>query len=131
MQREVSPIPPGRYWIEVVGKQNRADFANWLREMAGAVRVESSSLDQSGPKSVEFVIFNVPGGRMPFLNALQFGFPNHAPAEITAQADVIQSPVTPGALEQAQALAEKAAEGAGQVAGLALLALLFLLTSRN
>lgn len=92
MQREVSPIPPGRYWILLSGPGNIADFDVWLRDMQGAVRVETASLDQRGSASSAFVIFNVPEGRFPFLNAAQFGFPNTAPPEITSRQDVVQRP---------------------------------------
>jgi hypothetical protein len=86
--RDVSPIPPGRYWITIQGAGLIRDFDTWLREMRGAVRVQTSSLDQSGPQPLAFVIFNVPEGRAPFLNAQQFGFPNTAPPEVTSFDDV-------------------------------------------
>lgn len=92
MQREVSPIPPGRYWILVSGPDNIADFDAWIRDMQGAVRVETASLNQRGSASVAFIIFRVPEGRFPFLNALQFGFPNFAGPEITSAQDVTQRP---------------------------------------
>jgi hypothetical protein len=92
MQRQVSPIPPGRYWILVNGPDNIRDFDAWLRDMAGAARVETTSLGKRGSASVEFVIFNVPEGRAPFLNAEQFGFPNFAGPEITSVQDVIDRP---------------------------------------
>lgn len=92
MQREVSPIPPGRYWILVSGPGNIADFDAWIRDMQGGVRVETSSLNQRGSASFAFIIFNVPEGRFPFLNAAQFGFPNFAGPEITNAQDVVQRP---------------------------------------
>lgn len=92
MQRQVSPIPPGRYWLFINGPENIADFDAWLRDMAGAARVETTSLGKRGSDSVEFVIFNVPEGRAPFLNALQFGFPNFAGPEIRSVQDVVQRP---------------------------------------
>lgn len=92
MQRQVSPIPPGRYWILVNGPDAIRDFDAWLRDMAGAARVETTSLGKRGSASVEFIIFNVPEGRAPFLNAEQFGFPNFAGPEITNVQDVIDRP---------------------------------------
>ncbi len=92
MQRQVSPIPPGRYWILVNGPANIADFDNWLRDMAGAARVEATSLGKRGSASVQFIIFRVPEGRAPFLNAEQFGFPNFAGPEIQSVQDVIDRP---------------------------------------
>jgi hypothetical protein len=90
MQRQVSPIPPGRYWIFVNGPGNIADFDVWLRDMQGAARVETSSLGRRGNDSVAFIIFNVPEGRAPFLNAAQFGFPNFAGPEVQSAQDVVQ-----------------------------------------
>jgi hypothetical protein len=92
MQRQVSPIPAGRYWILVSGPGNIADFDAWITDMRGAVRVETASLEQRGSASSAFIIFRVPEGRAPFLNAEQFGFPNFAGPEITSRADVVQRP---------------------------------------
>jgi hypothetical protein len=124
-QREVSPIPPGRYWITVLGRDNMADFDAWLRDMHGAAQVEASSLDQEANPPVQFVIFNVPAGRMPFLNAHQFGFPSFAPPNVTSIQDVEQSPVVPGTLDRLEQAAGKAGELATD-AVLLVLALLLL-----
>jgi hypothetical protein len=97
MVREVSPIAPGRYWICVLGTEKQRDFDAWIRDMRGAVTVESTSLNDEDP-STEFVIFNVPEGRAPFLNAWEFGYPNTAPPEITSLQDVEKSPVVPDPL---------------------------------
>lgn len=96
--REVSPIPPGRYWILVTGAANVHDFDTWVRDMAGAVKVETS---ETAPEARSvFVIFRVPEGRSPFLSAPQFGFPNNAPPEVHSADDVesvpdISSPTGP------------------------------------
>lgn len=130
LQREVSPIPPGRYWILVEGRDIR-DFDDWLRDMHGAARVEAASLDATTRgQASQFIIFNVPEGRMPFLNAFQFGFPSFAPPNITNRQDVIQTElrknpedVAVDVITKAGASAEKAAEGFG---GLLVVALLLL-----
>ncbi len=124
-QREVSPIPPGRYWITVLGRDNMADFDAWIRDMHGAVQIETSSLDQQASPPVQFVIFNVPAGRMPFLNASQFGFPSFAPPNVTSIQDVEQSPVVPGTLDRLEQVASKAGE-LGTEAVLLVLAVLLL-----
>lgn len=92
-QRQVSPLPAGRYWLIVNGPMGIRDFDDWIRDMAGAAVVESSELSQNGASL--FVIFNVPSGRAPFLDATRFGFPNDAPASVRTAADVIQTPHTP------------------------------------
>lgn len=89
MVREVSPIPPGRYWICVLGKQKQADFDAWIRDMRGAVRVEATSLNDQTP-STQFIVFRVPEGRAPFLDALYFGYPNTAPDWVTSIEQVEQ-----------------------------------------
>jgi len=126
IQREVSPIPPGRYWI-IVESQNIRDFDTWLRDMQGGARVETSSLDaRAGQKASQFIIFRVPEGRMPFLNALQFGFPNFAPPEITSRDQAIQNDLNKNPEDQAVDVINKAADAAGAFAGLGLLLLLIL-----
>lgn len=126
MVRDVSPIPPGRYWITVLGP-NIPDFDAWIRDMHGAVRIEAASLDQSGPKRSQFLIFRVPEGRMPFLNAEQFGFPNTAPPEVTSVQDVEQSPIIKDPIEAVKDAAADAASAAG--GGLFLLAVLALVAA--
>lgn len=91
--------------------------------MSGAVRVVSTELDRSGPKPVLFVVFVVPEGRAPFLNALQFGFPEFAAPDVTSRSQVEQSPPVKDPVQRATELVDKAAEGVGFGAGLALLAL--------
>lgn len=118
LQREVSPIPPGRYWI-LVESENIRDFDDWLRDMRGAARVETAELDTTaGEKAHQFIIFRVPEGRMPFLNAFQFGFPSFAPASITSKQDVVQNElhknpedVAVDVIRKAGDTLEKAAEG--------------------
>jgi len=130
-QRQVSPIPPGRYWIIVNGGANMRDFDQWLRDMHGAVRIETASLDQSLSPPSQFLIFRVPEGRSPFLNAVQFGFPNFAPPEVTSVQDVVQVTHDPNPEDQIVDVVRRAEQGAANaaegLAGLAVVALLFLL----
>jgi len=132
LQREVSPIPPGRYWI-LVESQDIRDFDDWLRDMHGAARVEAASLDNAHPlrgDTSQFVIFRVPEGRMPFLNAHQFGFPSFAPPSITSRQDVIQNEVHKNPEDVAVDIIRKAGKSAENVAeglgGLFVVALLLL-----
>lgn len=93
VQRQVSPIPEGRYWLMVSGPLNVSDFDAWTRDMSGAVVVESSELSQDGGSL--FVIFRVPAGRAPFLDSAKFGFPNDAPPSVRTAQDVEQVPHAP------------------------------------
>lgn len=108
-----------------MGRDNMADFDAWIRDMHGAVKIEASSLDQEANPPVQFVIFNVPAGRMPFLNPHQFGFPSFAPPNVTSIQDVEQSPVVPGTLDRLEAAAGKVGEF-GTEAVLLVLAVLLL-----
>lgn len=126
LQREVSPIPPGRYWI-IVNGPSIADFDAWLRDMRGAVRVEATSLDSSTRgKASQFIIFRVPEGRFPFLNAVQFGFPSFAGPEITSVQDVVQLPVEKNPEDVAVDVIRRAGETAESLAGILPLLLLVL-----
>ena len=137
LQRQVSPIPPGRYWI-LVEADNLHDFDDWLRDMHGGVQIEATStsrastrLDQmQGVRPATFAIFRVPEGRMPFLNALQFGFPSFAGPEIQSVQDVVQNEqqmdptdVVVDVVKKAEQGVQHAAEGFG---GLLVIALLLL-----
>lgn len=116
LQRQVSPIPPGRYWILVESPDIR-DFDDWLRDMHGAARVESVSLDApAGQRASQFLIFNVPAGRMPFLNSLQFGFPSFAPPNIQSRQDVIQTELVKNPEDTGVDVINKAGETAGRLA---------------
>lgn len=103
LQRKVSPIPPGRYWMNVIGSENIRDFSAWVTDMGGGVVVETTSVDNtetplesvlSGGSSPTrlFVIFNVPEGKSPFLDARTFGFPSLAPKEIQNEQDTGSRP---------------------------------------
>jgi len=129
-QREVSPIPPGRYWIWVTGGQNMRDFDQWVREMEGAIRIETVELDQeTGDKPAQFIIFNVPQGRSPFLNAEQFGFPTTAPPHVKSSQDVMQSEHHKAPLDQAVDVVQKAGDTAEKLASSSPLVPLLLLVA--
>ena len=118
LQREVSPIPPGRYWI-IVNSPDIRDFDDWIRDMQGGVRVETVSLDApAGRKASQFIIFRVPEGRKPFLNAVQFGFPSFAGPEITSVQDVVNLPVEKNPEDVAVDVIRQAGESAQSFAGL-------------
>lgn len=128
--RDVSPLPPGRYWI-IVNQPNIADFDAWIRDMAGAVQIETAELDSRRPAS-QFLIFRVPAGRMPFLSAEQFGFPNTAGPEVTTRADVVANPQTPNPEDQAVDVIHRGSEAAANFASAGpLLALLVLFALRR
>lgn len=97
------PIPPGRYFMNVIGAENIKDFARDVKEQEGAIVVESSELDNTetplenvltngvNPSSL-FVIFKVPEGRAPFLNQQKYGFPTIAPVNVKTRDDTEKFP---------------------------------------
>ena len=130
LQRQVEPIPPGRYWIWLESPDIR-DFDDWLRDMHGAVRIEVAELDTTaGQPANQFLIFNVPEGRMPFLNPHQFGFPSFAPPNIRSSQDVLQTERVKHPIDVAVDVINKAGESATRAAegfgGLLIVALLLL-----
>lgn len=92
LQRQVSPIPPGRYWMFVLGQLSIDEFGTWVRDMAGAVKVRTAEEDREASPPALFVIFEVPEGRAPFLNAAQFGLPSVAPPSVQSAQDVTSVP---------------------------------------
>lgn len=97
-QKLIAPIPPGRYWTDLNGRQID-DFDQWVQDMFGAVVVEKSEVQQrpvettAGPQQrrFAFTIWSVPQGRAPFYPR-HLGFPNFAPPEMQSRADAIADP---------------------------------------
>ncbi len=123
MQRQVSPIPPGRYWITVLGELQIAEFDEWVSDMAGAVRLTHVEHDTSGKPVAMFVIFEVPPGRAPFLDAQRFGYPNHAPIDTVKQSSDVERAPEPEGLSLPSF--------GSAIGGLGLLVVAFLLLSSN
>lgn len=104
--REVSPLAPGRYWLDLTNEA-REDFLAWVKEMAGAVRVESTEESTTDEPPSLFVIFVVPQGRDPFLPAERLGFPHVAPPNVKFRRDTLSRPDEPlDASERLQAAFE-------------------------
>jgi hypothetical protein len=85
-----NPIPPGRYWIDVIGKENIDDFGAWIIEMQGAVRLVTSTEDTESEPPQLWALFEVPEGRSPFLDQQKFGFPTTAPEGVKNKEDTEQ-----------------------------------------
>jgi hypothetical protein len=91
-QRQVSPLPRGRYWLDLSGQVPIEDFDQWLREVGtDQVKVESSSLDRDASPVNEFIIFTVVGDAA-FFPAERLGFPGFAPATVTDRQDILGAP---------------------------------------
>jgi len=87
-----NPIPPGRYWIDVVGKENIADFGAWILEMQGAVRLVTSQEETEADPPTLWALFEVPEGRSPFIDQQKFGFPTTAPEGVSSREDTEVGP---------------------------------------
>jgi hypothetical protein len=93
LQREVNPLPAGRYWLDVFEQPEgqTADFLEFAQ--GGLVSVESSeefAADGTTPKRT-FFIFRVKAPGAVF-DAQRFGFPNIAPEGIKNSADTALVP---------------------------------------
>ena len=97
LQRQVSPLPPGRYWILLSGQIVIDDFGEWVRDMQGAAHVDH--VEENRERAELFAIFTVPPGRQPFWPAEKFGFPEIATPEVQSQQDVIK-PDAPTPMER-------------------------------
>lgn len=132
-QRDVAPLPPGRYWVLLTSKPTRGPdgvfqtgiqvFDAWQRANHLIVHVETSSLQQDGAAVSEFVIFNVIAPAF-LWDASQLGFPNLAPASIRSVQDVVAQPDEP--LEPLDQLGKFLHDVAGLGAGLGLVLVLLL-----
>jgi hypothetical protein len=124
-QRQVSPIPPGRYWIVTTSRADAEDFRRWARDMQGAAVIEHAEIINTGnfPTTGHvFFIFSVPPGRSPFLNAQQFGFPDVAPPSVREHQDIRDTPdlsfdVSTDVIAPLKDLAAEAARNAAAAAG--------------
>jgi len=87
-----NPIPPGRYWIDVIGKENIDDFGAWIVEMQGAVRLVNSTEDRESEPPQLWALFEVPEGRSPFIDQIKFGFPTTAPEGVNNKEDTEVGP---------------------------------------
>jgi hypothetical protein len=102
------PLPPGRYWIDVIGPDKTARFASTLALGAahGITNVEASEswtpgiLEDGEPQT--WFLFTV--NQTDFLgrkvaglefDTKEFGFPTIATAEIQAKDDTVQKPPDP------------------------------------
>lgn len=93
LQREVNPLPAGRYWLDVFEQPEgqTADFLEFAQ--GGLVSVEATeefAPDGATPKRT-FFIFRVkePGAAF---DAARFGFPNIAPESIKNSSDTALIP---------------------------------------
>lgn len=96
VQRQISPIPPGRYWVDLVGRPSIEDFQAWIRDMQGAAVLEVWQPEQAPAgiglwAELAFAIFVVPPGRQPFFPP-HLGYPSFAPAGVRRREDVIPPP---------------------------------------
>lgn len=92
--KQVSPLPVGRYWLDINGESLISDWNDWKKDVAQSLRVESN---EETPGHL-FVIFKVIDNAA-FFPSERFGFPNTAPSWIVSSQDVlgVPDPGPPGA----------------------------------
>jgi hypothetical protein len=95
-QHATAPIPPGRYWLDVVESPKAPtavdDWNAWVLANSKKVKVESTedTPASGGNPHRLFVIFNVLD--FVFFPSGNFGFPSFAPSTIHSEADTIKAP---------------------------------------
>lgn len=87
LERQVSPLPIGRYWKMIEGQDLILEWGEWVKDMGKALQVE---MTEETPGHL-FTIFRVKSNSV-FLNAEQFGYPNKAPLSVKNEEDVVQKP---------------------------------------
>ena len=95
-QHATAPLPPGRYWLDVVDSPKSPtavdDWNAWVLANAAKVKVETSqeTAASGGNPHRLFVIFNVKD--FVFFPSGNFGFPSFAPTTIQSEDDTIKAP---------------------------------------
>lgn len=96
------PLPPGRYWVDVVGPDHVKLFDGWLQAFAQHITIEEHEVTQpiqSGPNlpplrpGVEWFLFHTDAPLVWFGSVL--GFPTIATPEVKTKADTQTVPVVP------------------------------------
>jgi hypothetical protein len=105
MQSQTNPLPAGRYWIDLIGDQNIADFMTALQSAqdAGVVVIENqeawdpSWLDkfEGAGDSQMWVLWNVTGAGSFSMDATRYGMPTIAPSCVKTKDQTIQAPPDP------------------------------------
>jgi hypothetical protein len=98
-QRNTSPLPVGRYWIDVADKPSGSngvdDWNAWTEANRGKVHVQSTedTPESGGNPHRLFAIFTV--SSPVFFPAANFGFPSFAPPSVQSEADTEDVPDAP------------------------------------
>jgi hypothetical protein len=112
-----TPIPVGRYWIDVIG-ENIPAFDAWARESPQVV-IEASELFEDDEPRREWVLFRTTAPAA-FENRL-FGFPTIADESVKTSGDTVQRPDPETTEDQIAKLASVAKFGIGAALLIALL----------
>lgn len=88
IQRQVNPLPEGRYWIDIFGAAKRTAFLEWRAKHKDSVRVRGTE-ENAGPPLHAWFLFVV-DHPVPFPPGL--GYPTIADASVKSKDDTVQRP---------------------------------------
>jgi hypothetical protein len=90
------PLPPGRYWIDIIGQENINAWGEYLKLQRGSVRQLTVEEDRNADPPTLWTLFEVPvEGRLPgqpIFDQRRFGFPNTAPEGVSSKQDTESGP---------------------------------------
>ena len=86
-QRQVNPLPEGRYWYDTFGAAGRQTFLEWRGKYKDSVRVLTTE-ESAGPPAHSWFLFAV-DHPVPFDPK---GFPSIASADVRSAGDTITRP---------------------------------------
>ncbi len=92
------PIPAGRYWVDLVGKEAGISFDIW-RRMYPSISVEETEGDTTVDPFQAFVIFTLSKPTERWSKTPGLGYPNTAGPEIHSKADAYRVPVVENPLD--------------------------------
>lgn len=87
VQRQVAPLPEGRYWYDAIGVEGRTAFLEWRSKYKDSVRVLATQED-AGPPVNSWFLFVV-DRPVPFDPK---GFPTIATPDVRSRGDTAQRP---------------------------------------
>jgi hypothetical protein len=92
LERQTSPLPVGRYWIDIVTDDAFQSWVDWQKAWGENLKVEATEdFSEEGKRDI-FVIFSVPKPGIVFWPQGMLGYPSKAPKSIKYREDTVQKP---------------------------------------
>jgi len=91
LERRTSPLPIGRYWIDLVTDDAVQSWRDWSKAWGDTVQVEATEDNSTEERPDIFMIFRVKTNTVFFPEGM-LGFPSKAPSSIRFREDTVQKP---------------------------------------